>query len=171
MLQSLALDRRTIEREIRSCRVVFRFLLFNFFPLALARARARLASLSIYLSLSPLFFHKTRFSILALCLSLRSLYSPLSLALRANLFILDHIREVLDMRYIRHAIARATRFINNSVLFYVRFIFAHDMTHCSRTSREDAFINGILFDKSLGLEFVAYRKSKPSLSSASRSNR
>lgn len=37
VLQSLALDRRTIEREIRSCRVVFRFLLFNFFPVTASR--------------------------------------------------------------------------------------------------------------------------------------
>lgn len=41
----------TIEREIRSCRVVFRFLLFNFFPVA--RARATRPSLFLFLLLSP----------------------------------------------------------------------------------------------------------------------
>lgn len=40
-------------------------------------------------------------------------------------------------------LSRATRFINNGVLFYVRFIFAHDVTHCTR-AREGAFINAIL---------------------------
>lgn len=89
----------TIEREIRSCRVVLRFLLFNFFPVT----RARLARFSLPPSIkrrSDSLHPRTLFvdgpSIL------RYHYR----SLRANLFILDRVREALDMRYIRHALSR-----------------------------------------------------------------
>lgn len=89
VLQSLALDRRTIEREIRSCRVVFRFLLFNFFPATASRAPLP--------SLPSVKRRMAFFS--AFCLPVQ--FSVLSLLLRANLFILDRIRS-----YIRHTVVQ-----------------------------------------------------------------
>lgn len=105
VLQSLALDRRTIEREIRSCRVVFRFLLFNFF-LRSAAAATRVPSIKRRMA----FFLRGRFFFVSqhsFC------YHYYFMQIYLYLIVCGAISDTLS----------CDASINNSVLFYTCLYF------------------------------------------------